>query len=117
VATPDVCHRRTRLNSVTVGEGRGKVGGRYFQRRQAPNPVRVSAAGAGQTEQIHRKMPIRRVGKVDRVLWTTRIFPVGIPEIARFFRRISGGSADGVIIIGVAAPIFNTRRFRPPFSS
>jgi len=46
-----------------------------------------------------------------------RIFPVGVPEISRFFSRISRDPADGVIITGVSALIFNTRRFRPPFSS
>lgn len=46
-----------------------------------------------------------------------RVFPERFRKTNLFFIRISKDPAVGVVITGVSAPVFNTRRFRRPFST
>lgn len=59
----------------------------------------------------------RKVGEMDNIRIKRRIFAPSFLKIGQSFSKISSNPTDGVVITGASPPVFNTRRFRPPFSS
>jgi len=62
-------------------------------------------------------MAMRKAEKVDNIRRKRRVFPARNLDFSRVISKIGSGGIGRAVITGVSAPVFNTRRFRLPFSS